>query len=82
MQVIDSTPEFASYKRTFAGIWGSIEGCIDHLQSLMSMNAVPVAIVDGKKLAEVAGFLPERGFESELLGCLANLEQVQQIHGI
>jgi hypothetical protein len=78
--VIDTTPEFASYKRAYAGVWGTIETCIDHIATLMSMNAVPVAIVDGKKLADLAGVLPDTVFEGELLACLANLEQVYIVY--
>lgn len=53
-QMLRDTPEFESYQRSFAGVWGVLEGLLGHLGALCAQYAVPLAIVNGKSLAELA----------------------------
>ncbi|CAM9216989.1 unnamed protein product, partial [Discosporangium mesarthrocarpum] len=78
-KVIDETPEFLSLKRTNQAIWNSLSRCVAMLEGVMSQNGVPLAIIDGKQLAELATFDLERIEEEDLCSCIANLEQVRPL---
>eukprot|EP00752_Nemacystus_decipiens_P010234 g9118.t2 len=45
----------------------------------MTLNAVPLAVIDGKKLAELARFDLERVDEADLCSVIANLEQIRPL---
>lgn len=51
---LDDTPEFLSFKRTYISKWGSISYVIHLLEKMLTNNKVPVAIVEGKKLVDLA----------------------------
>ncbi|CAM9347620.1 unnamed protein product [Phaeothamnion confervicola] len=75
--VLADTPEFASFQRTCAAQWTSVEFLVGRLEELMRRNAVPLAVVDGRQLVELAAAPAGGGVgPRELLECVANLDQV------
>ena len=74
--VLDSTPEYASYQRKYASSWGALQQLIDQLSSLMARYSVPLAYVDGQKLASLALDPLAVHDERALLECLVNKDQV------
>lgn len=72
-----NTPEFVSYKRSYKTQWGAIEGVVKLLEELLEAYGVPLAYVDGKRVAQLAVVdlgVPTR---EELLSCLANRQDVE-----
>jgi len=51
---LDETPEFLSFKRTYISKWGSISYVIHLLEKMLTTNKVPKALVEGKKLVDLA----------------------------
>lgn len=47
-QTLNTTPEFASYGRVYAGIWPIITQLILQLEAVCTEYAVPLVVVDGK----------------------------------
>lgn len=78
-KVIRNTPEFASLRRTHQADWSSIARCVAILEDVMTVNAVPLAVIDGKQLGELARFDLERVDEADLCSCIANLEQIRPL---
>lgn len=76
-ELLDETPEFVSYHRKYAQQWGPLSSTIAQLRALLAEYAVPLAYVDGKKLAELALDALAARTERELLACLVNAEQVE-----
>ncbi|GLI64066.1 hypothetical protein VaNZ11_007230 [Volvox africanus] len=77
--VIRDTPEFESYQRTFAAVWPVVEGLLQHLAALCSQYAVPLAVVNGKSLADLAEQVATAGYQpamEDLLVCLTNIQEV------
>lgn len=77
-RVLDSTPEFRSFKRTHAAQWGPITIIISALERLLTDYAVPTAYIDGQAVAhlaadEIASANPSK---AALLQCIANIDQV------
>lgn len=76
-KAIRDTPEFTSLARTHQTGWSSINRCVSILEEIMTANAVPLAVIDGKQLSELAKFDLERVDEADLCSCIANLEQIR-----
>lgn len=76
-KVIRDTPEFASLMRTHQADWSAIAWCVAILENIMTVNAVPLAVIDGKQLGDLARFDLERVDEADLCSCIANFEQIQ-----
>lgn len=51
---LDDTPEFLSFKRTYISKWGSISYIIHLLEKMLTSSNVPIAIIEGKKLADLS----------------------------
>lgn len=51
---LDQTPEFISFKRTYITKWGAISYIIHLLEKMLSNYEVPTAIVQGKRLMQLA----------------------------
>lgn len=77
-KAVRDTPDFSSLART-QPMWSSIERYVTILEKIMAMNAVPLAIIDGKKLAELARFDPEELNGADLCGCIENLEHIHPL---
>ena len=73
---LSSTPEFESYRRKHARSWGPIQDCIALLEKLLAKYSVPIAYVDGNKLALLAQIDYRQPTTDDLLECLVNLDQV------
>lgn len=78
-KVIRNTPEFTSLARTHQAAWSSIDRCVSILEEFMTINAVPLAVIDGKQLGELARFDLERVDEADLCSVIANLEQIRPL---
>ena len=78
-KVIRDTPEFTSLARTHQSCWSSINRCVSILEKIMKLNDVPLAVIDGKQLAELARFDLERVDEADLCSVIANLEQIRPL---
>ena len=65
-KALSDTPEFESYHRTYEPLWDIIAALIKQLESLCSQYAVPLAIVDGKSLADLAQGALEVGREPQM----------------
>lgn len=78
-KVIRDTPEFTSLARTHQAGWSSIDRCVTILEEIMTVNAVPLAVIDGKQLGDLARFDLERVDEADLCSCIANLEQIRPL---
>lgn len=73
------TPEFQSFIRSQQGNWGRISELIHSLEDLLSHYAVPLAYVDGKKLASLAEDELITPSLDDLLDCLVNQNQVRTL---
>ena len=49
-KVLDQTPEFISFKRTYISQWGSVSYIIHILEKFLSTYGVDLAYIDGKEL--------------------------------
>ena len=76
---LSSTPEFESYKRKHARSWGPIQDCIALLEALLAKYNVPIAYVDGSKMALLAQIDYRQPSVDDLLDCLVNLDQVLEL---
>lgn len=75
-RVLDSTPEFLSFKRTHASRWGPIVSVITALESLLAAFSVPIAYIDGQAVVALAGDELSAPTMPALLKCVTNAEQV------
>jgi hypothetical protein len=74
---LNSTPEFASFQRKYASDWGAVEQLVCALEELMRAYSVPLAYVDGQKLAALACDPLAVRDAPALVECLVNAEQVR-----
>lgn len=73
-KVLDSTPEFASYKRTYASRWGEVCVVIRALEKLLGEYNVLLAYIDGKKVLKLAIDPFRKVTTDDLLNCIINQE--------
>lgn len=79
---IRDTPEFESYRRTYEDIWGVLEGLLAHLEAVCRQYAVPLALVNGRSLADLAVQVQGGGYSpqmEDLLVCLSNIQEVAAV---
>lgn len=77
---LDMTPEFESYKRAFQPVWHLVGELIVRLEETCRRYIVPLAVIDGKALAELAIKLNGADVSTEaVLGCIKNLESVVKL---
>lgn len=77
---LDMTPEFESYKRAFQPVWHLVGELIVRLEETCRRYIVPLAVIDGKALAELAIKLNGADVTTEaVLGCIKNLESVVKL---
>jgi len=53
-KVLDQTPEFISFKRTYIAQWGSVSYIIHLLEKFLATYQVDLAYIDGKQLVSLA----------------------------
>lgn len=73
--VVVETPEFESYQRSHGQLWPQLVDLMNALSAICVQYAVPLAIINGKSLAELASGSHEPSME-QLLMCIANLPEV------
>jgi len=79
--VLENTPEFISYNRTYLPLWDVISLLIKQLEAICKQYAIPLAIVDGKSLADLAHGVIAAGLQpqmQDLLVCVQNIQEVAQ----
>lgn len=74
-----NTPEFLSFQRSFSSRWGAILQVIGHLENFLASYGVPLAFVDGKKVALLASVDLGLPSKEELLNCIANRTEVEPL---
>ena len=75
---LDETPEFLSFKRTYISKWGSISYVIHLLEKMLTTNKVPKALVEGKKLVDLANEDLKKPKSEDLYDWLVNQDEVAQ----
>lgn len=78
-RTLDTTPEFQSFQRKYTLHWPAIQAAIRDIEQLLGRHAVPLAIVDGARLAQVATASAGRVFAEELVACIDNQDQVRPL---
>jgi len=77
--VLDQTPEFISFKRTYIHKWGSISYVIHLLEKLLSTFNIDMAYVEGKQLAILAEEDLKKPTNEMLFDCIVNKDEVGKI---
>ncbi|XP_068815097.1 IQ domain-containing protein H isoform X1 [Struthio camelus] len=74
-------PDFLAFKQHYCLSWGSIVFFLEHTEKLLKDYAVPVATINGKKLAEVASDfeLNENPTKNDILSVIKNQSAVKKI---
>jgi len=78
-KVVESSPEYLSFKRTNITKWGAVSLIIYMLEKMMDLYHIPNAVVDGSKLVTIAEEELTRPNDQELLECIINRGQVLEI---
>jgi IQ domain-containing protein H len=81
-KVLDQTPEFISFKRTYISQWGSVSYIIHLLEKFLGTYGVDIAYIEGKQLVSLAESQnPDmRKPANELLfDCIINKEEVSSL---
>jgi hypothetical protein len=78
---LDDTPEFESYRRTNLPMWRTLIAMLLQLEAICVQYAVPLATVDGKRLAALCektreGHVPP---VEQLLACIHNIQEVAAV---
>jgi hypothetical protein len=76
---VTNTPEFSSFKRKYDSYWGSILSVLDLLEKLMKSYEIPLAVIDGAKVADLAACDAPVIELEDLLECISNLDQILPI---
>ena len=75
-RTLKETPEFESFKRTYFHVWGAISFIIERLEGFLSKFEIKLAVIDGHKVFELSLLNLSYLEQNDLLGCIANTEQV------
>jgi hypothetical protein len=82
-KVLDQTPEFISFKRTYIAQWGSVSYIIHLLEKFLSTYQVDLAYIDGKQLVSLAESqsqdMRNKPGNEQLFDCIANKEDVSKV---
>lgn len=82
-RVLEETPEYESFQRTYAPLWDALAAMLLQLEAICKQYAVPLATVDGKKLAALAArddVATGAALPAELLlACIENIEEVAAV---
>lgn len=80
--VVDTTPEFASFHRTYTDIWPPVADIILQLEGICSHYAIPIAVLDGRAIADTVKVtlgIGEPCPMEDLLSCVVNIQEVALI---
>mmetsp|Transcript_15190 Transcript_15190/g.20623 ORF Transcript_15190/g.20623 Transcript_15190/m.20623 type:complete len:100 (+) Transcript_15190:65-364(+) len=77
-QVLDTTPEFISFRRTYLNKWGSVSYILHLIQRLLQDSEVEMAYVEGRKVALLAGAEMDlkKPSKEDLYDCIVNKDEV------
>lgn len=77
-QILDTTPEFISFKRTYLNKWGAVSYILHCIQRLLSESEVELAYIEGRKVALLAGVEMDlkKPPKEELYDCIVNKNEV------
>lgn len=77
-RVLDETPEFGSFKRTFIRDWPAISSILKSLEKLMKDYAVATVRLDGKAIAALAS---RRGPTeiSDFVACCVDIDDILKV---
>lgn len=80
-RIRDTSTEFLSFKQHYCLTWGSIVTMLKYLEKMLTNFAIPVAFINGDRLAELAEeFELERPPQiDDLLTCIVNRDDVESI---
>lgn len=78
-KTLTDTPEYESFKRKHSNIWGGIKTVIRYLEELLQLYSIPLAYVDGQKVARLALDELTEPSKAALLDCIANRDEVLPI---
>ncbi|PVD19960.1 hypothetical protein C0Q70_20454 [Pomacea canaliculata] len=80
-KVRDTQPEFLAFKQHYCLTWGSIVTTLKYLERMLANFAVPVAFINGDKLADLSieYELEKAPSISEFLSVIVNREDVEAI---
>lgn len=78
-KLIDQTPEFISFRRTYIDRWGAISFVLMNFEKLFSEFGVQLAYVDGRQLAELAQENLSKPSKEEIFDCIQNKEEVGKL---
>ena len=73
---LDTTPEYISFQRKYAPYWGALQQLVSRLEGILTQYSVPLAYIDGQKLAALALDPLAPRADSDLLACVVNADQV------
>jgi hypothetical protein len=76
---LQNTPEYQSYRRSHAHEWGAVAHVVRLLEELLASYGVPLAYIDGKKVATLAAVDLGTPSREELLHCIANRADVESL---
>lgn len=77
-KVLDETPEYASFRRTFIDKWGPVSFIIMKFESLFKKFEVQHAVIDGRKLVELAQEKLDPPQNEEMFECIINKDEVSK----
>lgn len=77
-EILDTTPEFISFKRTYLNKWGSVSYILHLIQRLLQDSEVEMAYVEGRKVALLATAEMEikKPSKEDLYDCINNKDEV------
>ena len=76
--MLDETPEYASFRRTFIDKWGPVSFIIMKFESLFKKFEVQHAVIDGRKLVELAQEKLDPPQNEEMFECIINKDEVSK----
>ena len=71
-KLIDQTPEFVSFRRTYIDKWGPISFILMNFENLFKQHDVQLAYVDGRKLVELYRDNLDKPTKEEMFKCINN----------
>ena len=78
-KLIDQTPEFVSFRRTYIDKWGPVSFIIMNFEKLFTDFNVSLAYVDGRQLVELAKESLDKPTKEEMFDCITNKDDVGKL---
>ena len=77
-KILDTTPEFISFKRTYLNKWGAVSFILHLIQRLLLDSDVDMAYIEGRKVAILAGTEMDlkKPAKEDLYDCIVNKDEV------